>query len=427
MEGMVMIIPLSTVFVWPDFILFQPVLDEHVKQFSLTFKMTSEDSTLKSSRLHHIDTSSNGGVSGPFWDSNERCFWLMNNRQVYTHPENYSGSSACATIASANPDSAYPSGWSRGQRTRSLSGSDNSPNSASHESKRIRPESLGGALPKNTQSKQPLRQGTLEQQRKFPQYDLSNLPPPPPFPPQRSQSVRFSPNISYSDDPVKKHNPVSSLPSFPQRSQSVRVSNEHDQGFTRSRNPSPSSPPSSSSRLQHKPLPTRPQSFPASTSAPSSSSNPSSKSTSPFPTPYSTHPPTTRYTPPKYLRDPEHEDEDFSSPSSASSAYSYSKSPSSSSSYSHHRVPSSRDRHESQRQRTHHRRIEYDYDTDTDLSDQKEKKLRRQKRTRERTPEEQKKHEKTLKGIGETGRGDMGRAALLGALPFVCLLARLAA
>ncbi|KAF7906514.1 hypothetical protein EAF00_000793 [Botryotinia globosa] len=389
--------------------------------------MTSEDSTLKSSRLHHIDTSSNGGVSGPFWDSNERCFWLMNNRQVYTHPENYSGSSACATIASANHDSAYPSGWSRGQRTRSLSDSDNSPDSASHESKRIRPESLGGALPKNTQSKQPLRQGTLEQQRKFPQYDLSNLPPPPPFPPQRSQSVRFSPNISYSDDPVKKHNPGPSLPSFPQRSQSVRVSNEHDQGFARSRNPSPSSPPSSSSRPQHKPLPSRPQSFPASTSAPSSSSNPPSKSTSPLPTPYSTHPPTTRYTPPKYLRDPEHEDEDFSSPSSASSAYSYSKSPSSSSSYSHHRVSSSRDRHESQRQRTHHRRIEYDYDTDTDLSDQKEKRLRRQKRTRERTPDEQKKHEKTLKGIGETGRGDMGRAALLGALPFVCLLARLAA
>ncbi|KAF7893046.1 uncharacterized protein EAF02_000584 [Botrytis sinoallii] len=322
--------------------------------------MTSEDSTLKSSRLHHIDTSSNGGVSGPFWDSNERCFWLMNNRQVYTHPENYSGSSACATIASANPDSAYPSGWSRGQRTRSLSGSDNSPDSASHESKRIRPESLGSAPPKNTQSKQPLRQGTPEQQRKFPQYDLSNLPPPPPFPPQRSQSVRFSPNISYSDDPVKKYNPGPSLPSFPQRSQS--------------------------------------------------------------------HPsPTTRYIPPKYLRDPEHEDEDFSSPSSASSAYSYSKSPSSSSSYSYHRVPSSRDRHESQRQRTHHRHIEYDYDTDTDLSDQKEKKLRRQKRSRERTPDEQKKHEKTLKGIGETGRGDMGRAALMGALPFVCLLARLAA
>ncbi|KAF7949605.1 uncharacterized protein EAE97_003114 [Botrytis byssoidea] len=419
MEGMVMIIPLSTVFVWPDFFLFQPVLDEHVSQL--------RPYTKPYIRLHHIDTSSNGGVSGPFWDSNERCFWLMNNRQVYTHPENYSGSSACATIASANPDSAYPSGWSRGQRTRSLSGSDSSPDSASHESKRIRPESLGGALPKNTQSKQPLRQGTLEQQRKFPQYDLSNLPPPPPFPPQRPQSVRFSPNISYSDDPVKNHNPGPSLPSFPQRSQSVRVSNEHDQGFTRSRNPSPSSPPSSSSRLQHKPLPTRPQSFPASTSAPSSSSNLPSKSTSPLPTPYSTHPPTTRYTPPKYLRDPEHEDEDFSSPSSASSAYSYSKSPSSSSSYSHHRVPSSRDRHESQRHRTHHRRIEYDYDTDTDLSDQKEKKLRRQKRTRERTPDEQKKHEKTLKGIGETGRGDMGRAALLGALPFVCLLARLAA
>ncbi|KAF7958900.1 hypothetical protein EAE96_002427 [Botrytis aclada] len=399
--------------------------------------MTSEGSTLKSSRLHHIDTSSNGGVSGPFWDSNERCFWLMNNRQIYTHPENYSGSSACATIASANPDSAYPSGWSRGQRTRSLSGSDNSPNSASHESKRIRPESLGNAPPKNTQTKQPLRQGTLEQQRKFPQYDLSNLPPPPPFPPQRSQSVRFSPNISYSDDPVKKHNPGPSLPSFPQRSQSVRVSNERDQGFTRSGNPSPSSPPSSSSRPYHKPLPTRPQSFPASTStsappplASSSSSKSSIKPTSPFPIPYSTHPPTTRYTPPKYLHDLEHEDEDFSSPSSASSAYSYSysKSPSSSSSsYSHHHTPSSRDRHESQRQRTHHRRIEYDYDTDTDLSEQKEKKLRKQKRSRERTPDEQKKHEKTLKGIGETGRGDMGRAALLGALPFVCLLARLAA
>ncbi|TEY43649.1 hypothetical protein BOTCAL_0365g00010 [Botryotinia calthae] len=151
--------------------------------------MASQDSTPKSPRLHHIDTSSNGGVSGPFWDSNERCFWLMNNRQVYTHPENYSGSSACATIASANSDSAYPSGWSRGQRTRSLSGSDNSPNSASHESKRIRPESLGSAPLKNAESKQPLRQGTPEQQRKFPQYDLSNLPPPPPFPPQRSQSI----------------------------------------------------------------------------------------------------------------------------------------------------------------------------------------------------------------------------------------------
>ncbi|KAK6614099.1 hypothetical protein H4I96_00420 [Botrytis cinerea] len=266
MEGMVMITPLHTVFVWPDFFLFQPVLDKHVRQSSSTFKMSSQDSTPKSPRLHHIDTSSNGGVSGPFWDSNERCFWLMNNRQVYTHPENYSGSSACATIASANPDSAYPSGWSRGQRTRSLSGSDNSPNSASHESKRIRPESLGSAPPKNAESKQPLRQGTPEQQRKFPQYDLSNLPPPPPFPPQRSHSVRFSPDISYSDDPVKKHNPGASVPSFPQRSQSVRISNEHDQGFTRSRNPSPSSPPSSSSHPHHKPLPTRPQSFPASTS-----------------------------------------------------------------------------------------------------------------------------------------------------------------
>ncbi|CCD45805.1 hypothetical protein ACHAO1_001748 [Botrytis cinerea] len=394
--------------------------------------MSSQDSTPKSPRLHHIDTSSNGGVSGPFWDSNERCFWLMNNRQVYTHPENYSGSSACATIASANPDSAYPSGWSRGQRTRSLSGSDNSPNSASHESKRIRPESLGSAPPKNAESKQPLRQGTPEQQRKFPQYDLSNLPPPPPFPPQRSHSVRFSPDISYSDDPVKRHNPVASVHSFPQRSQSVRISNEHDQGFTRSRNPSPSSPPSSSSHPHHKPLPTRPQSFPASTStstptpsstSTSTSTNPPTKSPSPLPTHYSTHPPTTRYTPPHYLRDPEHEDEDFSSPSSASSAYSYSKSPS----YSHHRAPSSRDRHESQRQRTHHRRIEYDYDTDTDLSDQKEKKLRRQKRTRERTPDEQKKHEKTLKSIGETGRGDMGRAVLMGALPLACFLARLAA
>ncbi|ATZ46090.1 hypothetical protein BCIN_01g07570 [Botrytis cinerea B05.10] len=426
MEGMVMITPLHTVFVWPDFFLFQPVLDKHVRQSSSTFKMSSQDSTPKSPRLHHIDTSSNGGVSGPFWDSNERCFWLMNNRQVYTHPENYSGSSACATIASANPDSAYPSGWSRGQRTRSLSGSDNSPNSASHESKRIRPESLGSAPPKNAESKQPLRQGTPEQQRKFPQYDLSNLPPPPPFPPQRSHSVRFSPDISYSDDPVKKHNPGASVPSFPQRSQSVRISNEHDQGFTRSRNPSPSSPPSSSSHPHHKPLPTRPQSFPASTSTStptSTSTNPPTKSPSPLPTHYSTHPPTTRYTPPHYLRDPEHEDEDFSSPSSASSAYSYSKSPS----YSHHRAPSSRDRHESQRQRTHHRRIEYDYDTDTDLSDQKEKKLRRQKRTRERTPDEQKKHEKTLKSIGETGRGDMGRAVLMGALPLACFLARLAA
>ncbi|KAF7856864.1 hypothetical protein EAF04_009625 [Stromatinia cepivora] len=387
--------------------------------------MPSEDAKSKSPRVHHIDTSSVGGVSGPFWDSSDRCFWLMNNRQIYTHPESYSGSSACATIASANPDSAYPSGWSRGQRTRSLSGSDTSPNSASHESKRIRPDSLGGVPVKSTGSKQHSRQGTPEQQRKFPQYDLSNLPPPPPFPPQRSQSVRFSPNVSYSDDPVRNRNPGASQPSFPQRSQSVRIPNERGQSFTRSSNSSPSPSPSSSSYSHHKSLPTRTHSTSTSISNSLPASTSALKSTSTFTSTYSTLPPSTRYTPPKYLHDPEHEDEDFSSPSSASSAssvYSYNKSPTS------HRSPlSSRDRHESQRLRTHHRRLEYDYDTDNEISHQKEKKLRRQKCARARTAEEQKKHEKTLKSIGETGRGDMGRAAFLGALPFVCLLAKLVA
>ncbi|CAD6448013.1 4f38c897-33cc-40b2-a3a1-42157d495fbb [Sclerotinia trifoliorum] len=384
--------------------------------------MPSEDATYKSPRLHDIDTSSADGVSGPFWDASDRCFWLMNNRQIYTHPENYSGSSACATIASANPDSAYPSGWSRGQRTRSLSGSDTSLNSASHESKRIRPDSLGGVPVKSTGSKQHSRRGTPEQQRRFPQYDLSNLPPPPPFPPQRSHSVRFSPDISYSDDPVRNRNPGASQPSFPQRSQSVRIFGEREQIFTRSSSQSPSNPSSSSSYSHHKPLPTRTHS--TSTSNPVAPTTSALKHTTTHTTTYSTLPPSTRYTPPRYLQDREHEDEDFSSASSASSAYSYNKSPTSPS----HRP---RDRHESQRLRTHHRQIEYDYDTESEITSQKEKKLRRsgsgsgQKSTR--TAEEQKKHEKTLKSIGETGRGDMGRAAFMTALPFVCLFAKLAA
>ncbi|APA07076.1 predicted protein [Sclerotinia sclerotiorum 1980 UF-70] len=400
--------------------------------------MPSEDATHKSPRIHDIDTSSAAGVSGPFWDASDRCFWLMNNRQIYTHPENYSGSSACATIASANPDSAYPSGWSRGQRTRSLSGSDTSPNSASHESKRIRPDSLGGVPVKSTGSKQYSRRGTPEQQRKFPQYDLSNLPPPPPFPPQRSHSVRFSPEISYSDDHVRNRNPGASQPSFPQRSQSVRISNEREQIFTRSSSQSPST----SSYSHHKPLPTRTHSTSSSPTPSTSTSNsnpiPTSalKHTTTNTTTYSTLPPSTRYTPPRYLHDLEHEDEDFSSSASASSIssiYSYNKSPT-----SHHSPLSTRSRHESQRLRTHHRHIEYDYDTENEISPaQKEKKLRRsgsgsgQKNTstgkRARTKEEQKKHEKTLKSIGETGRGDMGRAAFMTALPFVCLLAKMAA
>ncbi|KAI9650487.1 hypothetical protein NHQ30_000503 [Ciborinia camelliae] len=373
--------------------------------------MALEDAVFKSPRLHHIDTS-NGGVSGPFWDASDRCFWLMNNRQIYIHSEDYSGSSACATIASANPDSAYPS------RSQSLSGCDASLDLPTHESKHIHPESFVGVPLKSTGSKQPSRQGTPEQQLKFPQYDLSNLPPPPPFPPQRFRSVRFSPNVSYSDDPMIKHGPGPSQLSFPQRSQFVRFANEHEQGFTRSSNPSPSPSPSPyvSSYSHCSSLPTHTHS----TTTSASKSTSTLESTITPPSIYNTLPRSPHYTPPKYHQDPEHEDEDFSSPSSADS---YNKYPSS------HRSPSSHHGHghESQRQRIHRRRIEHDYDTDSEISDQTERKLTKQNCHRKRTPDEQKKHEKTLKGIGETGRGNMGRAVFLGALPFALFLARLAA
>ncbi|KAG4031398.1 hypothetical protein MFRU_009g01730 [Monilinia fructicola] len=340
--------------------------------------MNSKDARHKSPQLYHINTSS---VSGPFWDTSDRCFWLMNNRQVYTHSENYNGSSACATIASANPNSAYPSDWTRSQRTRSLSGSNASSNPASHESKRIRPESFGGVLIKPTGSKHFSWQGTAEKQRKLPNHGLSNLSPPPLFPPQRSQSVRFSLKISYSDNHLKKRNPAPPTAGSPQDAQSSRLKNEQDQRLSRSINPSPPPHPSLSAHSHHKSHPTHTNPTPTPTPNPSAASASASASkakakptsTSPPTKTHRNHPPRTRYTPPKHVHDPEHEDEDLSPVSSATSAHPYTKffppSPS----------PSPRDRHESHRIRTHHRRLEYDYDTDSEIPDQKEKKLIRPK------------------------------------------------
>ncbi|KAM3086760.1 hypothetical protein ACMFMF_000699 [Clarireedia jacksonii] len=329
----------------------------------------ADASTAQTPRLHHIDTSSTGGVSGPFWDSSGRCFWLMGGRQVYTHPENFSGSSACATVASANPNSAYPSGWSSGQRTRSLSGSDSTPESVSHEDKRMRAD-----FGKSSDSKGPQM---TEHQRKTPQINYANLPPPPPFPPQRSQS-----SVRFTDD------------------RSAR-----------------SSGPSPSPNIYRSSLPTRTYQTPTFDPSPTRSSSSNTYSSS-----------SRTYQPPTSLHDPEHEEED-SSPSSSSSHYSskynsYSRSPN-----SHHRRLS---RQESRRQRLHNRHIEYDSDnlSDEERGKSHEKRLRSRSRNdhgEKRLPSEQKKHEKTLKGIGEVGRGEMGRASFLAALPFVCFLARLAA
>ncbi|PQE19910.1 hypothetical protein CJF31_00006428 [Rutstroemia sp. NJR-2017a BVV2] len=346
-------------------------------------------------RLHHIDTSSTGGTSGPFWDSSGRCFWLMGGRQVYTHPENFSGSSACATIASANPDSAYPSGWSSGQRTRSLSGSDRTPESVAHEDKRMRPDYIKSANTKGPEM--------TENQRRSPQIDYANLPPPPPFPPQRSQSVRFSPNFSLPSNSSPNHR--NSTPpqlnnnqsSFPQRSQSVRFTDDRS---TRSSGPSPSP------NIHRSSLPTRtyqPPTFSPSPTRASSSSR--------------------TYQPPTTLRDPEHEEED-SSPSSSHYSSKY---------HSRSRSPARHlSRQESRRQRLHNRRLDYDSDnlSDEENGKSREKRLRSRSRSEpgeKRLPSEQKKHEKTLKGIGEVGRGEMGRASFLAVLPFVCFLARLAA
>ncbi|PQE27226.1 hypothetical protein CJF32_00000171 [Rutstroemia sp. NJR-2017a WRK4] len=343
----------------------------------------ADASKVDAPRLHHIDTSSTGGTSGPFWDSSGRCFWLMGGRQVYTHPENFSGSSACATIASANPGSAYPSGWSSGQRIRSLSGSDRTPESAAHEDKRMRPDYIKSSNTKGPQMTE----------RKSPQIDYANLPPPPPFPPQRSQSVRFSPNFSLPNNSPPQLNTNQS--SFPQRSQSVRFTDDRS---TRSSGPSPSP------NIHRSSLPTRTYQPPTFSPSPTRASS------------------SRLYQPPTTLRDSEHEEED-SSPSSSSSHHS---------SKYHSRPNRHLSRQESRRQRLHNRRLDYDSDnlSDEENGKTREKRLRsrsRSERGEGRLPSEQKKHEKTLKGIGEVGRGEMGRASFLAALPFVCFLARLAA